>query len=192
MSPNLAIKLDERYTYKDYMTWNDNKFWELIDGAAYQMAPPTRRHQDISGAIFSKFYNYLEDKACRVYHQPFGVRLPLENEENEYIKNAILPDIAVVCDEQKLDDAGCKGAPDLIIEILSPSTSKRDVKDKFQLYEKAGVKEYWIVDPYNDYLRVYMIGKDGKYSKSEVYFKGGKIKVGIFPELEIDLEKVFR
>ena len=192
MPHNLALKLEEKYTYKNYITWNDNKFWELIDGVAYQMAPPTRQHQDILTKLLLQFGNYLEDKTCKIFPAPFGVRLPLENEEDEYIKNAILPDIVVVCDEKKLDDAGCKGAPDLIIEILSPSTGKRDMEDKFKLYEKAGVKEYWIVDPVYSCIRVYILGENSKYGKSEIYFKGGNIKVGIFPDLEVDLEKVFK
>jgi Uma2 family endonuclease len=192
MQYNLAIKLEERYTYKDYMTWNDNQYWELIDGVAYQMAPPATRHQDISGELHRQFANYLLDKTCKVYHQPFGVRLPLENEPDEYIKNAILPDIVVVCEKSKIDEAGCRGTPDLIIEILSPSTSKRDQKDKLELYEKAGVKEYWIVDPYHNAVRVYIYGEYNKYGKSKVYFIEDNIKVGIFADLEIDLKLVFR
>ena len=191
MQSNLALNLEERYTYKDYMTWNDNQYWELIDGIAYQMAPPIRKHQDVSGALFNKFYNYLENKTCEVYHQPFGVRLPLENESDEFITNAILPDIVVVCDEKKLDDAGCRGTPDLIIEILSPSTSKRDMKDKYNLYERAGVKEYWIVDPSNNLIYIYKL-VDNKYIKPEVYTEEDKIKVGIFSDLVIDLCLVFR
>jgi Uma2 family endonuclease len=192
MQHNLALKLEERYTYKDYMTWNDNKFWELIDGIAYQMAPPSRKHQLASGALFNKFYNYLEGKSCEVHHQPFGVRLPLEDEPDEYIKNAILPDIVVVCDEKKLDDTGCRGGPDLIIEILSPSTSKRDLEDKFKLYEKAGVKEYWIVDPVNNFIKVYVLGEDKSYGTGKTYFADDKIKVSIFPDLEVDLSLVFK
>jgi Uma2 family endonuclease len=190
MSHNLAMKIQEIYTYKDYMTWNDNHYWELIDGVAYQMAPPSRRHQDISGELHYQFKHYLRDKNCKVYHQPFGVRLPLENEPDEYIKNALLPDIAVVCDQKKLDDAGCRGAPDLIIEILSPSTSKKDLKDKRELYEKAGVKEYWIVDPYHNAVQIYILGENNSYGKSKVYSQNDKVKVGIFDDLEIDLERV--
>jgi len=187
---NLALKLEDRYTYKDYMTWNDNQYWELIDGIAYQMAPPTRKHQNISTNILGEFYLYLRGKNCEVHHQPFGVRLPLENESDDYITNAILPDIAVVCDKNKLDDAGCRGAPDLIVEILSPSTKKRDLKDKFKLYERAGVKEYWIVDPSNNYIQVYIL-ENNKYGKPEVYTEEDKIKVSIFPDLEIDLGLIF-
>jgi len=192
MQHNLALKLEERYTYKDYMTWNDNKYWELIDGIAYQMAPPSRKHQNVSGELFRQFANYLLDKTCEVHHQPFGVRLPLENEPDEYIKNAVLPDIVVVCDEKKLDDAGCRGGPDLIIEILSPSTGKRDLEDKFKLYEKAGVKEYWIVDPLNNFIRVYILGEKNRYGRGKIYAEGDKIKVSIFPDLEIDLDRVFK
>jgi len=192
MQHSLALKLEERYTYKDYMTWNDNKYWELIDGIAYQMAPPSRKHQNVSTGLLLQFGNYLEDKTCEVYHQPFGVRLPLENEPDEYIKNAVLPDIVVVCDEKKLDDAGCRGGPDLIIEILSPSTGKRDQEDKFKLYEKAGVKEYWIVDPLNNFIRVYILGEKNRYGRGKIYAEGDKIKVSIFPDLEIDLKRVFK
>lgn len=192
MQHNLALKLEERYTYKDYMTWNDNKFWELIDGIAYQMAPPSRKHQNVSTELVRQFANYLLGKPCEVHHQPFGVRLPLEDEPDEFIKHALLPDIAVVCDEKKLDDAGCRGGPDLIIEILSPSTSKRDLEDKFKLYEKAGVKEYWIVDPVNNFIKVYVLGEDKIYGKGKTYFADDKIKVSIFPDLEVDLSLVFK
>jgi Uma2 family endonuclease len=190
-SSNLALKSDERYTYKDYMTWNDNQYWELIDGIAYQMAPPTRKHQRISTELLRQFANYFLNKTCEVHHQPFGVRLPLENEPDEYITNAILPDIVVVCDKNKLDDAGCKGTPDLIVEILSPSTSKRDMKDKKRLYEKTGVKEYWIVDPYNNIIHIYKL-ENNKYGMSEIYTEEDKINVGIFPDLEINLSFVFK
>ena len=191
MQNNLALKLEERYTYKDYVTWNDNQYWELIDGVAYQMTPPTTKHQRISGNIFSDFHIYLRGKTCEVFHQPFGVRLPLENEPDEFIKDAILPDIVVVCDKKKLDDAGCRGAPDLIVEILSPSTKKRDLKEKRKLYEKAGVKEYWIVDPYNNYIQMYKL-ENNKYGIADVYTEEDKIRAGIFPDLEIDLSFVFK
>lgn len=192
MQHNLAVKLDEKYTYKDYMTWDDSEYWELIDGIAYQMAPPSTRHQDISRNISGEFYIYLKDKTCKVYTAPFGVRLPVENEHDEFIKNALLPDIVIVCDKNKIDDAGCRGTPDLIVEILSPSSSKRDLEDKLALYEKALVKEYWIVDPLNKFIQVYTLKENNLYEKAKVYSKDDKIKVSIFPDLEIDLETVFK
>ncbi|MEQ8222023.1 MAG: Uma2 family endonuclease [Candidatus Eremiobacterota bacterium] len=192
MQHNLAMKLEERYTYKDYINWDDSEYWELIDGIAYQMAPPSTRHQEISGAIFNKFYNYLEDKTCKVYTAPFGVRLPVENEPDELIKNALLPDIVIVCDKNKIDEAGCRGTPDLIVEILSPSSSKRDLEDKLALYEKALVKEYWIVDPLNKFIQVYTLNENNLYGKAKVYSKDDRIKVSIFSDLEIDLTTVFK
>jgi len=191
MHHNLAMKIEERYTYKDYITWNDNHYWELIDGIAYQMAPPKRKHQDISFELSRQIGNYLVGKTCKAYASPFGVRLPLENELDEYIKDAVLPDIVIVCDEKKLDDAGCRGAPDLIVEILSPSTSKRDMEDKRDLYERAGVKEYWIIDPYHNTVQVYILRENKTYGKSKVYAQNDKIKVSIFPDLEIAMETIF-
>ena len=191
MDGNLALKMHERYTYKDYMEWDDNEHWELIDGIAYQMTQPTSRHQKVSGALFYNFYGYLIDKTCEVYHQPFGVRLPIENEPDEFITNAVLPDIVVVCDKSKIEKFGYRGTPDLIIEILSPSTKRKDLKDKMKLYERAGVKEYWIVDPLNNTLYVYTL-QNNEYRKPHIYTEEDKVKVGIFPELEIDMAMVFR
>jgi len=188
---NLALKQDEKYNYGDYITWNDSEYWELIDGIPYNMAPPNRFHQEISGELFGIFHNYLKGKSCKVYAAPFGVRLPLADEEDKYIKNAVLPDIVIVCDKKKLDDAGCRGAPDLIVEILSPSTNKMDSKEKFLLYEKTGVKEYWIIDPYHKIVSVYTLGKDNLYGRPDMYTEEDKIKVGIFSDLEIELNTVF-
>jgi len=191
MQHNLAVKLDRTFTYKDYMSWPDDEYWELIDGIAYQMTPPTSKHQRISTTLLGEFYLYLKDKTCEIFHQPFGVRLPLDNEPDEYIKNALLPDIVIVCDKKKIDNAGCRGAPDLIIEIISPSTKKRDMKEKRNLYEKAGVKEYWIVDPYNNTVQVYLL-QNNEYRKPDIYTEEDKIKVSIFPDLEIDLTIIFK
>lgn len=187
------LKKEKRiYTFADYITWPDDELWEIIDGVPYNMTPPTLNHERVSGALFNKFYNYLEGKTCEVFSAPFGVRFPKEDEPDEYIKNALMPDITVVCDKKKLDDRGCRGAPDLIVEILSPSTAKRDIKAKRHLYQRSGVKEYWIADPLHKTLQVYKLDKEGKYGFPETYGEDDKIKVGIFnDELEIELAKVF-
>jgi len=180
------------YTFADYMTWPDDELWEIIDGVPYNMAPPGTRHQRISGLIFTEFHVYLRGKTCEVFHPPFGVRFPKEDEPDEYIKDALLPDITVVCDKNKLDEKGCRGAPDLVVEILSPSTGKKDMKDKRQLYQRSAVKEYWVVDPVHNTIQVYKVNETGRYGFPEVYGKDDKIKVGIFnDELEIDLTVVF-
>ena len=151
-----------------------------------------RTHQKISRELFSRFYDYLKDKNCEVYYSPFDVRLPIREEKDEDIKNVVQPDIVVICDQSKLDERGCKGAPDLIIEIVSPSTAKQDLKDKFYLYERVGVREYWIVQSINNTVMVFNLKENKEYGKPDMYTEDDKIKVGIFDELIIDLKEVFR
>jgi len=187
-------KLNMLFSYKDYLSWNNsNERWELIDGVAYDMSPaPTRKHQDISRNLFKELVIYLEDKECTVYAAPFDVRLPTGFQTDEEIQTVVQPDISVFCDEEKLDDKGAIGAPDLIIEILSPSTAAKDLKEKFFLYESVGVKEYWIVDPSNETLTVYILCKDNKYTRGVVYAGEDKAKVEIFEDLEIEMKDVFK
>ncbi len=188
-----ALKEKKRiYTFADYMTLPDDELWEILDGVPYNMAPPGLNHERVSGELYYFFKHYLRGKTCEVFSAPFGVRFPEEDEPDEYVKDALMPDITVVCDKKKLDDRGCRGAPDLIVEILSPSTAKRDIKSKRQLYQNSGVKEYWIVDPLHKTLQVYKLDDQGKYGFPETYGEDDKIKVGIFNnELEIDLTTVF-
>lgn len=189
----LASKLNEHFTYADYLTWNDAERWELIDGVAYNMTPaPSRKHQKISGELFRQFANFLIEKPCEVYDAPFDVRLPEIDEVETDITTVVQPDIVVVCDPQKLDDAGCLGAPDLIVEILSPSTSRRDHKEKFIRYERAGVKEYWLVEPDAKTVTVFKLGPDNRYGRPDVYGDDEKMSVRTIPGLEIDLPLVFR
>ncbi|MDA3941322.1 MAG: Uma2 family endonuclease [Spirochaetia bacterium] len=159
-------KSDQKYTYKEYCSWPEDERWELIDGVAYNMSPaPTSRHQLISGRLFSALFNFLAKKSCGVFSAPFDVMLPvfpLDNEDK--INTVVQPDLSVICDTSKIIDSGCLGAPDLIVEILSPSTSKKDLSEKFYLYERVGVKEYWIVDPGNKYIRVFHLISEGDNS----------------------------
>lgn len=190
--PIPAKKEDVRYTYSDYVKWPDDERWELINGIAYDMSPaPSRRHQEISMELARQISNYLADKPCRVYAAPFDVRLPEGEQADEDIKNVVQPDIVVVCDPAKLDDRGCKGAPDLIIEISSPHTSGKDMKEKLDLYERTGVREYWIAHPTDKILMVFKLGPDGRYGRPYVYTEGDTVKVGIFEDLSIDLKPVF-
>ncbi len=145
----MSVAVKERlgkFTYRDYLHWPDDERWELIDGVAYNMSPaPNRIHQKISGELHRQIANYLIGKQCEVYAAPFDVRLPATGEKNDEITTVVQPDITIVCDKSKLDKKGCKGSPDLVIEILSPYTAKKDMKEKHFLYEKFAVKEYWIV-----------------------------------------------
>ena len=189
----LALKKTEtKYTYGDYYYWPDNERWELIHGTAYCMSPaPSRSHQRISMELSGQLYKFLSDKPCEVYNAPFDVRFPEANESDEDIETVVQPDISVICDESKLDERGCRGAPDLIIEITSPSTISKDIKEKFYLYEQHGVKEYWIVYPLEKNVLVYKLASDGQYRKPEIYVDDDKIKVGILKGLTIDLALVF-
>ena len=189
----LALKKTEiKYTYGDYYYWPDSERWELIEGIAYSMSPaPLRSHQKISIELCRQISNYLKDKTCEVYDAPFDVRLPEADEADKDIQTVVQPDIVVVCDESKLDERGCKGAPDLIIEITSPSTFKRDLEDKYIIYEKHGVKEYWIVYPSEKTVTVFKLDRDGRYDRPKIYISEDKIKVGVLNGLSVDLNFVF-
>lgn len=157
-------KTDHKFTYKEYCLWPDDERWELIDGVAYDMcAAPVRKHQELSFKLAVLIGEYLKGKECRAYTAPFDVFFPdYIDQDIDDISTVVQPDLSVICNPVKLIDKGCYGAPDLIIEILSPSTSKKDLNEKFQLYEKHGVKEYWVVDPGNKYIQVFHLLTDNK------------------------------
>lgn len=179
------------YTYADYVKWPEDERWELIDGTAYMSAAPSRRHQEVQVELLRQISNYLLDKPCKVYGSPFDVRLAEEGEDDEKVKDVVQPDITVICDKSKLDDRGCKGSPDLIMEIVSPSTAFMDYIKKLSLYEKKQVKEYWIVHPIDEIVMVYKLNENKKYGRPEIYSKEDNVKVGIFEDLIICLKKVF-
>ena len=157
---------DERFTYRHYRSWPDDERWELIDGRAWAMSPaPLRSHQKLSGRLFHRLSAYLEGKPCEVYAAPFDVLLPAGDEPDDEVDSVVQPDLVVVCDKSKLTRAGARGAPDLVVEILSPSSSRKDQREKFELYQSRGVREYWVLDPAGEWLCVYrLIGGRGKES----------------------------
>lgn len=188
----LARKLEERFTYGDYLTWDDDERWELIDGVLFNMTPTPRVvHQRILMEIGVQFANFLHGKPHAVFFVPIDVRLPENDEPDDLVLTVVQPDLTVICDKGKLDEAGCRGAPDLIAEIFSPWTIQKDLKVKFERYERAGVREYWIVDPVGKTIQVFTLGADGRYGRPQVYVEGDKVRVGIFPDLEIDLGAAF-
>jgi len=183
-----------RYTYADYLTWTDDKRRELIDGIVFLMSAPSRFHAKASGSIFVNLWNFVTKRKgkCEIYHAPFDVRFPKNGETaDNKIYTVVQPDICVICDPSKLDENGCIGAPDLIVEVQSPSTGKRDLQEKFKLYERAGVKEYWVVYPRDKGIEVFLLQKNGKYDKGTAYEFEGKVPVSIFKGLEIDLKVLF-
>ena len=182
-----ARKLEEHYTYADYCTWPEDERWELINGVAYAMATPTVEHQHVVLEIAGQVREYLKDKPCRVFIAPLSVRLNADAGDDTVVE----PDILVVCDEKKLEDGkGVVGAPDLIVEILSPSNVKHDTFRKFTLYQKSGVREYWIVDPEVKTLMVYLL-HGGKYLASAYDESDTAVPVHILEGCTIDLAEVF-
>jgi Uma2 family endonuclease len=183
------------YTYADYLSWMDDRRWELINGVVYDLlSAPTRWHADVSTFINGKLWTYITKRKgrCKIYHAPFDVRLPKNGETaDDKIDTVVQPDICVICDPKKLDERGCIGAPDLIVEVQSPSTAQRDLKEKFSLYEEAGVREYWVVFPRDKGLTVFLLQEDGKFNRGTTYEFTGKVPVSIFEGLEIDLEELF-
>ena len=184
---------EKHFTYGDYLTWPDEERWELIRGEAYAMSPaPNRRHQKFSGAIFYQMYSFFEEKPCEVYHAPFDVRFPdFPGQADDDIDTVVQPDIAVVCDRSKLDDRGCRGAPDLVVEILSPSTAAKDLREKLDLYESRGVREYWVLHPVENLVTVFLLNDAGTYGKPSVHAGDESVKSRTFEGLAVDLKKVF-
>nr|NQU90076.1 Uma2 family endonuclease [Bacteroidota bacterium] len=192
---SLNLDLNKRYTYADYLTWMDDNRRELFNGFVKLMTPaPSRKHQQISTSLVSICWNFLRHKNCEVYHAPSDVRLPKTktNVEDGAIYTVVQPDIFVVCDLSKLDDRGCLGAPDFIIEIVSSNNPKRDIKDKFEIYQEHGVREYWIVNPNDENVSVFVLNEKGKYQLVGMYAGDDKIPVNIFDgDFKIDLTEVF-
>jgi len=175
-----ALNPREHYTYGDYLTWSDDVRYELIDGQAYLMAPaPTLEHQDIAGEIYRQLSNQLAGKACRPFIAPVDVRLPRKDEEDEEIDTVVQPDVLVVCDISKLDRRGVRGAPDFVVEVLSPSSAYHDHQRKREVYERAGVREYWLVDPLERTILVYRLDQQGGYGKPEVFEIRGETPVQV-------------
>ncbi len=187
----------QRYSYADYLTWADDVRREIIDGMVYRLSAPFRKHAQAVSSFFGEALLFVRKRKakCKIYSAPFDVRLPMNGStDDDQIYNVVQPDICVVCDPAKLDYRGCIGAPDLVVEVFSPSTGKRDANEKFQLYEAAGVKEYWLVYPNEVTVIVFLLQEDGKYDEGTVYnIINGTIKVPVrtLEGLIIDLEELF-
>ena len=182
---NLPLELEQLYDYADYCTWDDDVRRELIDGVIYVMSAPTWEHQGISSNLHGKLHSFLTGKPCKVFHAPFDVRLNANAKDDTVVQ----PDIVIICDRSKLIGTGCVGAPDMTIEILSPSSARRDMLEKLRLYQKYGVREYWIVDPETKMITAHLL-ENGKYI---VYAYGDEetAPVSILDGCEINLQDVF-
>ena len=190
----LTLDLNKRYTYADYLTWIDDKARELIHGFIKMMSAPLVEHARANTEIFWNLVSFVKKNKgkCEVFTAPFDVRLPRNGERaDNKIDTVVQPDICVICDLSKLDERGCCGAPDIVIEVLSISTAKKDMTEKFALYEEFDVKEYWIVNPEEETILSFILQKDGKYDAGTLYCVEGKIPVYIFDNYQIDLSDIF-
>ena len=176
---------DRRFTYADYLKWPDGERWELIDGEAYAMSPaPTISHQTTTGQLFRQIDEALDGAHCRALIAPVDVLLPTPDEADDRTTTVVQPDILVVCDPAKITERNVRGAPDWIVEVLSPATARHDHLTKRVLYERAGVREYWLVHPVDRVITVYVL-KNGKYGGPEIADMAGERSPTIFPEIVI-------
>ncbi|MDN3690508.1 Uma2 family endonuclease [Cyclobacterium jeungdonense] len=180
------------HSYADYLTWQMEEVVELIKGKVFKKAAaaPKRIHQKVSGELSFRLTGFLKGKKCQVYAAPFDVRFPKKSKEDDKIHDVVQPDICVICDPEKLDERGCLGAPDLIVEILSPSNSKTELKHKFELYEASGVREYWIIHAETQDLLIYSLTK-GKYVPSRLFTSGDVVESKVINGFKLDLEEFF-
>jgi Uma2 family endonuclease len=186
MTPQKAPNPNANYTYLDYCTWDDDVRRELIFGEMYVMEAPSVYHQGVSGRIYRQLASFLDDKPQEVYYAPLDVRLFGEGDND---KTVVQPDICVYCDLSKLDGKGGNGAPDMIVEVLSPSTINHDTLKKFDAYLRAGVREYWIADPMNKILLTSIL-QDRQYI-TKTYTENEIAPVHVLEGCEINLAKVF-
>ncbi|MFC3362808.1 Uma2 family endonuclease [Pedobacter fastidiosus] len=186
------IDVSLTYSYANYLNWLFEDRVELIKGKIFKMSPaPSRVHQKISIKITNPLVNFLKGKSCEVYNAPFDVRFPKKSKADQDIFTVLQPDICVICDKAKLDDRGCIGAPDLIVEILSPGNTKMELLNKYQVYEEFEVKEYWVVSQSDQSILIYTLNDLGKFQPSKIFTLSEKISSTVLPGFELELDDVF-
>ena len=175
------------YSYADYLVWKIKERVELLKGKILEMSAPSPIHQEISGNLQGALFVFLKNSRCKLYTAPFDVRFPQKGESQVY--TVVQPDLCVVCDFEKIDSKGCVGAPDLVVEILSPGNSKKEMKSKFALYQEEGVREYWIVDPDRELVLVYVA--ENKKFRPTLPITDDYVRSTIFPNFSIHTADIF-
>ncbi len=185
------LDFSKKYSYADYLTWSFSERIELIKGLIFRMSPaPNTAHQRISIEFTIRLYNFFIGKNCQVFTAPFDVRLAKKSKSENEIFTVVQPDLCIICDSTKIDERGCIGAPDLIIEILSPGNTTKEMKNKFEIYEEAGVLEYWLVEP-NDRVILSYVLVNGKFQGLAPVTEEDILKSTIFKGLEISAKEIF-
>lgn len=186
------LDLTKTYTYADYLKWTFDERLELIKGYIFKMSlAPAEFHQRILTIVGSEIYNYLKKKPCKVYFAPFDVRLVRKMVTDREITTVVQPDICVICNPEKIDKKGCLGAPDIVVEILSPGNNKTELKNKYEVYEEAGVKEYWIFQPDSKSFLKYVLDENGHYQTTKLLTLGDEVTSTILPGFKLNLDEVF-
>lgn len=185
------LDLTKSYTYADYLQWQFNERLELIKGKIFKMSPaPGTVHQRISGIVNNEIYNHLKGKPCQVFAAPFDVRLS-RTVNDAQVTTVLQPDVCVICDTSKIDARGAIGAPDIVVEILSPGNNKKELQNKYEVYEESGVLEYWIIQPTERTFMKYTL-IEGSYQPSRLLTGGDMVTTNILPGFSLDLEELFK
>jgi len=186
------LDLTKSYTYADYFSWKFDERVELIKGKIFRISPaPNRIHQKLAGYIHIRLGNYLEGRSCEVYEAPFDVRIPRISKDDKQIITVLQPDVCVICDLSKLDKRGCVGAPDVVVEILSPGNNAKELKNKYEVYQEAGVREYWVVSPQNQWVRIYTL-ENGSFRESPYYVAGDTANSSVLEGFSIIINDLFK
>ena len=178
------------YTYAEYLLWQFEERVELLKGKLFKMSAPSPAHQVVQSNLNIELGLYFRNQKCQIYPAPFDVRLPAKGETGDAIHTVVQPDLCVVCDRTKIDSRGCIGAPDLVIEIISPGNSKKELKQKFKLYEEAGVREYWVIHPSEEYVIVNVL--ENNHYKTLSPIVDDEVHSVIFPTLKVHTKEIFR
>lgn len=186
------LDLSKIYSYADYLQWDFEERVELIKGKVFPLYTPFTAHQRVSGNIVFALANFLYKKQETVFNAPFDVRFPNLSKENQDIFTVLQPDISVICDRNKIDEPGCLGAPDIVVEILSPGNNKKELQNKYEVYEENGVQEYWIVSPQDKTFLKYTLSNEGTYFPSRLLTFGSEVTTPVLPGFVLNLEQVFK
>lgn len=186
------LDLKGTYTYADYLKWEFDERLELIRGKIFRMSPgPNTFHQQIVGAVYYNLYGFLKHKPCRVFVAPFDVRFFRRSKDDREIETVLQPDICVIRDPTKIDERGGIGTPDIVIEVLSPGNNKKELKNKYEIYEESGVLEYWIFHPAEKTFLRYRLNSDGKFQLSDFSTLGDQVTTPVLPGFNLSLDEVF-
>ena len=187
---NQLAPINGLYTYAEYLLWKFEERVELLKGKLFKMSAPSPAHQVVQSNLNIELGLYFRNQKCQIYPAPFDVRLPAKGETGDAIHTVVQPDLCVVCDRTKIDSRGCIGAPDLVIEIISPGNSKKELKQKFKLYEEAGVREYWVIHPSEEYVIVNVL--ENNHYKTLSPIVDDEVHSVIFPTLKVHTKEIFR